>query len=77
MAVAEKPQLIQHETNHTQIHLQKIVSGGRKSDLTTHNQELKTAAESLPGVVKETRKGTFQKDKEATGSTKAQSLQLK
>jgi hypothetical protein len=61
-------------TDRTQVHLQQIEKNGKLPDAAEYKQELKASAESLPALVKQTRKEIFQKCKEAAeGSSKAAS----
>jgi hypothetical protein len=73
---SEKIQNLQCETDRTQVqvHLHQIKKNGKLPDAAEYKQELKTPAESLPALIKQTRKETFQKCKEAAeGSSKAAS----
>ena len=69
---SEKIQNLQYEIDRTQVHLQQLEKNGKLPDSTEYKQELKESAESLPALVKQTRKEIFQKCKEAAeGSSKA------
>ena len=58
---SEKIQNLQYEIDRTQVHLQQIEKNGKLPDAAEYKQELKASAESLPALVKQTRKEIFQK----------------